>query len=480
MKNRKEIQASLSIYLALSFTIILSLILLVVEGARENAIRMKLECAMDLSLSSVFAEYNRELLDQYELLFIDTSYGGENSSLEKTEEHLKGYLDDNFCTGKEAALLKDLTGLYTEEVSIMDYALASDETGALIKRQAVAYMKDLYGTGYVEEIQRQLDTVSEKGYFTKDVTGERLANQSAIDSVEIPPRQVAEDEWEEVKLDNPADAVNASRGILSLVINPERELSAVAINPANYISKRECVQGSGLLGREKLKGADELIFNEYLLKKCGCYTNPKEKGLLAYQLEYILAGKSNDLENLKTIVNRLLLMKEAANVIYLFFDSAKMAEAEALAVAVTAEIPVPGLSELVKISLIFAWAYAESVYDVRTLLAGGKSPLFKTKDSWHYSLSGMMDFASDTADGAGKDEAADGLDYESYLRIFLALQNQQEKTVRAMDVIEMDIRSCAGNSCFRLDTCVDYIKATAYVGSKFGYSNEITRSYYYY
>lgn len=480
MKNTNEVQASLSVYLILSFTVILSLILLIVEGARQNVIRMKLECAMDLSLSSVFAEYNRELLEQYDLFFIDTSYGGENASLKKTEEHLKGYLNDNFKINEEAGILKDLTGLYTEEVSIMDYALASDEAGALIKRQAVAYMKDLYGVGYLEELQRQLNTVSEKGYFTRDVTGERLANQSAIDNVEIPPKQVSEDEWEEVELNNPADAVNASRGSLSLVIDANQELSAAAINPANYISQRECRQGSGLLGREKIKGTDELVFNEYLLKKCGCYTNPKEKGALAYQLEYILAGKSNDLENLKTIVNRLLLMKEAANVIYLFSDSAKMAEAEALAIAVTAEIPVPGLAELVKISLIFAWAYAESVYDIRTLLAGGKSPLFKTQETWHYSLSGMMDFASDTADKTNADDVQEGLSYESYLRIFLAMQNEQEKTARAMDVIEMDVRSCAGNSHFRLDTCVDYIEATVYVGSKFGYSNEITRTYYYY
>ena len=62
MKERNQTEGSISVYLALTFTIMLSLILLIVEGARENAVRMKLECAMDLSLSSVFAEYNRPLL----------------------------------------------------------------------------------------------------------------------------------------------------------------------------------------------------------------------------------------------------------------------------------------------------------------------------------------------------------------------------------------------------------------------------------
>ena len=155
-----------------------------------------------------------------------------------------------------------------------------------------------------------------------------------------------------------------------------------------------------------------------------------------------------------------------------------MAEAEALAIAVTSAVAMPELSELVKISLLFAWAYAESVYDVRSLLQGGRIPLLKTGETWHYSLSGMLDFASDTAVEEGTEGA--GLSYGDYLRVFLAIEGEREKTFRAMDSIEMDVRKCPGNSYFRLDTCVDYIEATVYTGSRYGFSHEITRSYYYY
>lgn len=480
MKEKNQTKGSISVYLALTFTIMLSLILLIVEGARENAIRMKLECAMDLSLSSVFAEYNRPLLEQYDLFFIDTSYGLEGASIDRLAGHLEGYLEDNFAVNEEPGIMKNLLEIYTEEVTVTDYSLASDEEGLLIKRQAVSYMKDLYGTSYLEELKRQLDSVQKEGLFTRDVTAERLSNQSAIDSVEIPSKQISEDEWEEVELNNPADAVNSARGILSLVIDGEQELSLSGINLSNYISSRNCNQGSGLLGREGTQTADELIFNEYLLKKCGCYTNPKETGALEYQVEYILEGKSNDIENLKAVVNKLLLIRETANVIYLFSDSAKMAEAEALAVAVTSAVGVPELAELVKVSLVFAWAYAESVYDVRSLLQGGRIPLLKSEETWHYSLSGMLDFASDT--GVGKEEGTEGtgLSYMDYLRVFLATEGVREKTYRAMDIMEMDVRKCPGNSYFRLDTCVDYVEAKVYTGSKYGFSHEITRTYYYY
>lgn len=477
MKKQDQQEASITVYLALTFTIILSLLLLIIEGARENAIRMKVEFAMDLSMNSVFAEYNRQLLEQYDLFFIDTSYGQAGASTDRIAEHLKAYMQDNFDVGGEIGAVKDLLDISAQEVTITDYSLASDDGGILIKRQAVSYMKDLYGIAYLEELQRQMDTIQKESLFTRDVTGERLANQSAIDNFEIPPKQVGEDEWEEVELNNPADAVNAARGILALVIDEESELSTSGVNLSNYISARTCNQGNGLAGRDGSGAADELIFNEYLIKKLGSYTDPKETGALQYQLEYVLIGKNNDVENLKAVVNRLLLLRETANVVYLFSDEAKMAEAEALAIAVTSAVALPELAELVKISLIFAWAYAESVYDVRMLLQGGRIPLMKSAETWHYSISEMLDFASDTTSDT---DNSSGISYEEYLRVFLAIEDIDVKTYRAMDVMEMDIRKCEGNSYFRLDTCVDYIQAEVLTASGFGYNHSITRSYYYY
>lgn len=101
----------------------------------------------------------------------------------------------------------------------------------------------------------------------------------------------------------------------------------------------------------------------------------------------------------------------------------------------------------------------------------------KTGDTWHYSISGMLDFAADTATAP---EGGEGVSYEEYLRMFLALENTETKTYRAMDVIEMDIRKCEGNAYFRLDTCVDYIQAEAFADSGYGYHYSITRSYFYY
>ena len=70
----KKNSGAVSIFLVLMLAVMLPLILTMIEGARISAMKTAMECAADLSLDSALAEYNRELLRQYDLLFIDTAY----------------------------------------------------------------------------------------------------------------------------------------------------------------------------------------------------------------------------------------------------------------------------------------------------------------------------------------------------------------------------------------------------------------------
>lgn len=475
MQVKNNNRGSVSIYIILMFAVLLSFILLIVEGARKNAIRLKTECAMDLSMSSALGEYNRELLEQYDLFFIDTSYGRKQASIDNTAEHIKGYLTENFEVSGHMS--KNLLGLTAEQVLITDYSLASDENGALLKKQAVDYMKDLYGISYAKEFAKQLDVADENGLFTLDVSAIQKASQSEIDSYPLPKKKVTDengDHWEDVRLDNPADAVNATRGIISLVLPAETDISTAAINPSNYLSERSCNVGSGLAGRKALKSTDELLFNEYILKKGGNYAFPKDNSELKYEMEYILHGKSSDIDNLKATITQLLFLREASNYIFLCANPQKSNEAELLADTISLAVFSPELKEPIKQTILCAWAYAESVYDVRKLLAGGKIPLIKDDESWHYSLGGMFSYATDAME---EDlSTGSGMDYTDYLRLYLMLKGSEIKTKRFMNVVEMDVRRTTGNSYFRLDCCVDYIEAEALVSSTYGANYTISRS----
>lgn len=66
-------------------------------------------------------------------------------------------------------------------------------------------------------------------------------------------------------------------------------------------------------------------------------------------------------------------------------------------------------------AILAAWAYAESVSDVRILLDGGHVSLRKTEAQWRTSLEHVGDCLNASADETSRE----GLGYESYLQILL-------------------------------------------------------------
>ena len=102
----------MTVYLALVMGILLSLILAVLTAVRISTIRMYIECCADMALDSALAEYHREMLDQYDLFFIDTAYQTGDPSYHRTEEHIFRYMERNLRPQEEfpTAGAKDLLG----------------------------------------------------------------------------------------------------------------------------------------------------------------------------------------------------------------------------------------------------------------------------------------------------------------------------------------------------------------------------------
>ena len=74
----------------------------------------------------------------------------------------------------------------------------------------------------------------------------------------------------------------------------------------------------------------KVFFHEYLLRYLGRYGQEKQDSPLWYQTEYVIVGKDNDTDNLKGIVNRIFVIREAANTMYLTGSEEKRAIAELL------------------------------------------------------------------------------------------------------------------------------------------------------
>lgn len=473
----------ITVFLSLSLTLILSLVFTVIEGARISAIRMKFECVTDIGMNSVLAEYHRELLKQYDLLFVDTSYGGSHPEIANTEAHLRKYAQKN-CRpegGKGLFGSRDFLALNMGTVEIPEYSVASDDNGAVLKRQVTDYMGDYPLGAVLAKLGADVSLLQGAGIDTKDVDAWRRQYEEEIDAIGLPEEETEDGEMKEVPLNNPADAVNAMRssGVLNLVLENPSAVSAVKVDVGDYISHRSGrMKGTGLCAEAVEAGGapNDLVFQLYLFEKCGYYGAQMDKSLLKYQMEYILAGKNTDWQNLEQVAKKLLLWREVANMLYLLSDSAKMAEAEILAAALSAVLLMPALMEPVKYTILFAWAYVESLQDIKTLFSGGRVPIFKTAADWKTGINCLKNVRGSLTEDSG----GTGLNYKEYLQIMVFLQDSETRTERAMDIMEMDIRQTPGNARFRLDGCFEAYQAHLEMTSRFGYSYEMTRRYGFY
>lgn len=478
IQNRsQECKAYLTVYLSLSLTVILSLIMTLLLGARVGAVKMKSEIVTDIAMNSALGEYNRALFDKYGLLFIDTSYGEGKGNVENMAEHIRKYFSKNFELSPMGLIQRRTTMMKTslEDVKITGFSVASDGGGAVLRRQIEAYMGSGLVGGLLEKVEGNVKALKDTGYEAVDVEGESSKNDEAMSQTYyLDTDEDGEDE--ELHPDNPAGAVSGQKtiGLLSLAAPDFDAISDAAVDETAYLSHRKLSKGTGLDERESIGAVNKVLLDEYIFEKCGCYGKENPEAPLKYELEYIYAGKGSDYKNLEKVVRQIFLWKEAANFIYIMSDSAKLAEAEALALTASIVFAIPELVEVIKMAIVFSWVFAESISDLRILLSGGKVPLVKTASSWNLSLEKMLDFRNNLKEGGGQ-----GLSYEDYLRMLVFMKKKKEKTMRLMDIIEMNVRTTEGNSGFKMDNCIDIFRASFKVKSFFGNSIEIDRIYGY-
>lgn len=477
--------AYLTVTLALCLAVILSLFFTLMDGVRRNGARLEAECVADIGLQSIMAEYHRELMRQYNLFAIDSSYGTADCGRANTEAHLLRYLSENLSYDDiflSDYMYRDFLGLSVQQAELTKVSILTDYGGAVFRADAVDAVKADVGLGLLEELQDWMQKVEINGLEEgkeetrkQELDGEIKEWVDEYDGKEI---EVGEDEWKRVEVRNPTEGLEATKrlGLLRLVVENEADLSGNIIRPENLIFNR-MQQGQinrGNMAWEAPAGAEQLaerfLFQEYLLRYMGRFGEEHEEDALRYQIEYLIGGKASDVENLKAVVNRLCVLREAANAMYLMTNEAKRGEIKLVAAAACTLITLPALTPLLESAILLAWAYAESVYDVKSLLAGGKVPLLKDDGSWHYGLSSAL-----SGSLQDKGTGGEGLAYEDYLRIFMMLADVDTITGRAMDMVEADIRKTSGSAAFRLDGCFRAVEACIKFGSSHGYRYEITR-----
>ena len=487
-------KAQITIYLSISIALILSIFLSVFETARSAGLRVLTECAAESALSSAFAEYNRLLLSEYDIFFIDLSYEGHEPDTAFLSNRLSEYFYDNCEPAGEEHFLsyRDWYNIQSTSATIEGIRLATDYSGEVFRDQAIASIKEMVGFNQIADVQSWIGVYKEK-QLDKDTYLEQS--------------EKAKKEWEEYDA-NKIWSGNLSKSfslplerffytgnffLEDIVMTASHKVTDVSI----LASERTLAKGENTTFEIQFNPVDELIFDEYILSKLGNYRNTRDNTDLMYEVEYVLTGECSDDFNLLKVLDILFYLRSAANLCSLSADSDTLEMLKTISEPLSALTKIP--EPVITAFLLIIWAEAEAVFDVHALTDGKRVPLIKSVENFTLSLSGstseipveqldgneyFTDGTNETENPAegtnGSDSIKDGLKYEDYLRILLAFIPPETKVFRVMDMIEVHIRNLTKNMNFRMDACVEAVEVQFNLETKYGHSFSANRKYGYY
>ncbi|MBQ7372786.1 MAG: hypothetical protein IJW67_13075 [Blautia sp.] len=490
-------RGSITVFFTLMLSLILSLLCTSIESVRMASARTQILNGMDIGLYSLFGEYDKELLTDYDLFLLDGSCGGGALKLSVIYKELEAYM--------KPVLKQNGQKLSIQQGGLTGYRLVTDEKGEVFYQQVIQYMKETLGShgvqllmNHIAEQKKQTDKAEKDGKalenknalssYDSEVNRATRESQQALDEARKRAEEESELTGREIvvitptppRVKNPIRSVKRTmrKNILNLVI-PGKNISKQKVKKAGLASVRK-LQNGMQMGAELKKDnsyASGILFQQYLMEKLGNYSRPVKNSGLQYQIEYILKGKTSDKENLKAVAKELLLIREGVNIAALLSDSGKMAAVESLAAAISAAFLIPPAVGVIEAALILCWTFAESILDERELFAGGRVPLIKKAGDWQISLENLMDLVPQM-DRLRKNDP-NGLSYEDYLQIMLLKESKTKKLQRGMDMVECSVRSHAGRAAFRLDSCITGLEASIDVKANRRKIYTVTRAYDY-
>jgi len=460
----RKLRGEITIFLSFIMLILMSLIFTVIQSAKTAAERAYIMSVADLGIHSVFSEYSKGLLEDFEIFGLHAGDQEGTLYIDGLANKINEYMNYNLGTydGGNTALQMDMLNPIFVKGEVEEYMLLTDFGGEPFRKQAVEYIS---GTLGIAGIERLVGKAGEKDSMeaAKDTyESEFKGNEEEILNLQQGGGEVIESQIEEEEMEETAElkeaqgiweALEAMKGMgsLSLVLQEPQNVSTKSIDTSAQLSKRTRNNGTITSMESTREGlVEELLFNEYILEHFSSHTENKSESILDYQVEYIIEGKSSDVANLRGVVDKILLIRAGSNFLYLMQDTAKVAEAQLLATLLVGIFLMPPLIEATKIAILLGWAYIESILDMRALLSGKNVPLFKNAGNWQSSLMNIPSLLSNFEEVK---EEENGMSYRDYMRILLLATKRETTTYRAMDIVEGAIRR-KGDTKIRLDNCV--------------------------
>ena len=446
-------KASITVFAALSLMLVAQLLFTLLEAARHYELQKVLYMNTDTVLESVFADYCSPLWETYKILGVRVDDTEGKLCFNNREAQLRGLTLDHLGSKEQKTLLSGMSLLTAEmtDARYDPYRLLTDQNGVVFQKAVCTYMK--------KGIADAMDALKHPEKYETEGAGNSSSRQLKGEARQGDKTKKEDSGEKATPTENPLETVTEVKkeGVLSLVLPENTKVSGKSISIEETVSHRSLEKGT----MDSYVGTDwyqKVLFYQYLVNYLGNYVEKKQDRVLEYELEYVLGGKRNDADNLKIVVSELLAMREPLNMASLTASSQRQSEAMALAVTLAGVSANPAVIEAVKYGILVAWAFAESVLDVRTLLSGGKITMIKSDADWTSNVHMIPELLSGWS--VAKD-CSQGLDYGQYAAILLLFHKGNTLAMRTMDVEEAYVQTQEGYENFQMDHVLCETELTA-------------------
>lgn len=506
MKNGRN-KGQIIVFVCLIICTFLVLILAILQGVRIKEGRAKCSQSVFSACKSLKGDYQPELFRRYHLLALDRTYYGKGEGF--LEQRAEEFLDYNLNPEKH------LYHFQVQEVILAESQTLTDASMAGMKQEIHEYMKLRTPVIVLEEVlsktkkeqeqdrgqiadelehQAEQTVVVESGQAVMErnsagqeasVMAEGSAGQETLIVSEDLTAETFGIEESEEELIDPRGAMKLllDMDILTLVMPEEAEgisKDKISLEDLPSMQTKDSYEGFWTFRGEEMDLTDmaeafkqqsfwddirqlEANGNElaeitegalYAMDTfADAITRKEEKHQpLEFEIEYLLAGKQSDYENMSQVAEELTWIRFVSNGCYAFTNKTMQEEAQLLAALLLAPTGLAELAEPVSYVILGCWTYGESLLDVKALLQGKTVPVTKDDTTWKLSLNGLLKLNRESREDC---EASQGLGYEEYLFLLLMLNgavNQEQCYYRMLDLMQLNIQETIPE--FQIKNCI--------------------------
>jgi len=143
LKIYRKTDAAITVFLSLILLLVLSMIMTVIEGARQTVARVIAERALSTAMDSVLAEFYGPLMEEYHLLGLDISFGKDTFDDTEITGRMKDYISYTVNPRQNLQSEKShkISGISLKSVEVISKTGLMDYQGNLFIHEIMEYMK---------------------------------------------------------------------------------------------------------------------------------------------------------------------------------------------------------------------------------------------------------------------------------------------------------------------------------------------------